>query len=126
MNFHHFEKTLLQYVKFVFGGGLSLILNLIVTYLLTELLGLFHMLSFTIALGAEILFLFGYHSKVTFKTNGKFLLFAVVILFISGINWLSVYFLSVTIGIHYLAAIIISAGIISIVNYAINKKIVFK
>ncbi len=115
-----------RYFKFLCGGGLSLLLNLTVTYLLTEVFHLWHMLSFAIALCLEILFLFGYHSMVTFRTKGKFWVFVIVILFISALNWVGVYLASVVLGIHYLASIVIVALIISVLNYFLNKKIVFK
>ena len=120
------KKNLYRYVKFVFGGGISLVLNLLITYLLTELLYLWHMLSFGIALGLETIFLFVYHSKVTFKTNGKFKIFAIVILFISGLNWILVYLLTEKFGLQYLIAIILVAGVVSILNYIINRNLVFK
>ena len=68
------KKDIYRYLKFVFGGGFSLILNLLITSVLTEYLQLWHMLSFSIALGIEILFLFVYHSLITFKKKGKLLL----------------------------------------------------
>lgn len=120
------RKDLYRYVKFLFGGGLSLLLNLTITYIFTEFVHLWHMLSFGIALGCEILFLFAYHSYVTFRKNGKFWLFAVVVLFISGLNWLAVYFLTEMVALPYLVAIVLAAGAISVLNYGINKKIVFR
>lgn len=120
------KKDIFRYVKFIFGGGLSLILNLIVTYLLTEFLMLWHMVSFGIALAIEILFLFTYHSLVTFRKRGKFGLFVIVILFISVLNWLFVYLFSVVLGIQYLISIVVVALIISLLNYFLNKKLVFK
>lgn len=119
------KRDLYKYVKFLFGGGLSLLLNLGITYVLTEYLHLWHMLSFTIALGCEILFLFVYHSYVTFRKNGKFWLFALVILFISSLNWLAVYALTEVLALPYLIAILLSAGVISLLNYGINKRVVF-
>ena len=121
-----YKKDIYRYLKFVFGGGFSLILNLLITYVLTEYLQLWHMLSFSIALGIEILFLFVYHSLITFKKKGKLLLFIFVILTISLMNWLAVYLLSVIIGIQYLIAITLSAGAISIINYLLNRNLVFK
>lgn len=115
-----------RYFKFLFGGGLSLLLNLTVTYLLTEIFQLWHMLSFAIALCLEILFLFGYHSLITFRRKGYFLKFVIVILFISALNWVGVYLLSVILGVYYLLSIIMVALIISILNYLLNKKIVFR
>ncbi len=120
------KKDLFRYVKFLFGGGLSLLLNLLITYSLTEFLQLWHMLSFGIALGCEILFLFVYHSYVTFRKDGKFLVFALVVLFISGLNWMFVYLLTELLGVPYLYAIVVSAAAISVLNYGLNKKIVFK
>ncbi len=114
------------YFKFLFGGGLSLILNLTVTYLLTEFFQLWHMLSFAIALCTEILFLFGYHSLVTFRTKGKFWVFLIVILFISALNWVGVYLASVVLEIHYIISIVIVALIISVLNYFLNKRLVFR
>ncbi len=120
------RKDLFRYVKFVFGGGISLVLNLIITYFLTEMIHLWHMLSFGISLVVEIVFLFGYHSVVTFKRKGKFGRFVAVILVISLANWAFVYFLSVMLEIQYLISIVVSAGVISIVNYLVNRAVVFK
>ena len=114
-----------RYFKFLFGGGLSLILNLAVTYLLTEFFQLWHMLSFALALCLEILFLFGYHSMITFRKKGHFLKFVIVILFISALNWVGVYLLSVILRVYYLLSIILVALIISILNYFLNKRLVF-
>lgn len=119
------RADLFRYIRFLFGGGLSLLLNLGITYVLTEYFNLWHMLSFAIALGCEILFLFSYHSYVTFRKNGKFWLFALVILFISGLNWMGVYALTEVLTLPYLIAILLSAGVISLLNYGINKKVVF-
>ena len=67
------KKDVYRYITFVFGGVLSLIINLIITYVLTEYLQLWHMLSFSIALGTEILFLFIYHTFITFKKEANLL-----------------------------------------------------
>lgn len=120
------RQDLFRYIRFLFGGGLSLLLNLGITYVLTESFQLWHMLSFAIALGCEIIFLFGYHSVVTFRKNGKFLLFVLVILFISVLNWLFVYFLTTFFLLPYLIAIVLAAGVISLLNYGINKRVVFR
>ena len=125
MQLVNWRQDLFAYVKFIIGGCISLILNLIVTWLLTEFAGLWHMVSFGIALGVEVVFLFIYHTLITFKKNGKLTHFVVVILIISGLNWLAVGLLSVIFSLPYLIAIIISAGVISVANYLINKKLVF-
>ena len=123
--FSELKPDLLRYIKFLFGGGLSLLLNLGITYTLTTFLHFWHMLSFGIALICEILFLFVYHSYVTFRKNGKFWTFVAVILFISGLNWLFVYFLTEILSLQYLIAIVLAAGVISLLNYGLNKMLVF-
>ena len=120
------KQDLYKYVKFLFGGGLSLLLGLGITYVLTEFYQLWHMLSFGIALTCEIAFLFVYHTYVTFRKNGKFWFFIAVVLFISGLNWLAVYVLTEILTLPYLIAIVLAAGVISLLNYGINKKVVFK
>lgn len=120
------KNDLFRYVKFIIGGGLSLILNLLVTFTLTEYLNLWHMLSFAIALGIEIVFLFAYHSLVTFRKKGHIISFIIIILLISGLNWMTVYFLTEIFHILYLIAIVIAALGISVINYFLNKKLVFK
>jgi|ETNmetMinimDraft_33_1059910.scaffolds.fasta_scaffold68180_2 putative flippase GtrA len=119
------KKDIYRYIKFLIGGSISLIINLIITYVLTEYLNLWHMLSFSIALGVEIVFLFAYHSFITFNKKGRVSIFIIIILIISGMNWIAVYFLSIIIGIQYLIAIILSAGAISIINYLLNKNFAF-
>lgn len=120
------QQDLFRYIKFLFGGGLSLLLNLGITYVLTEFFYLWYMLSFAIALGCEIFFLFAYHSVVTFRKNGKFLLFVLVILFISVLNWSAVYLLTEILTLPYLIAIVLAAGVISVLNYGFNKMVVFR
>lgn len=120
------KQDLYKYMKFIFGGGLSLLLNLGITYSLTEFLQLWHMLSFAVALGCEILFLFIYHSFITFRKQGNFFLFAGIVLFISGLNWLAVYFLTEILALRYLFAILLAATVISVVNYTLNRIVVFK
>ena len=118
-------KNLFKYFKFLVGGGISLLISLALTYLLTEYVHLWHMTSFALVLGVEVIFLFLYHSVITFKKRGKFLLFIFIILFISDLNWIFVYYLSEVFEIYYVFAIILSAGVISILNFSMNKLLVF-
>ena len=112
-----------RYLKFIFGGGLSMLLNLALTYILTEYFDLWHMVSYTISLVLEILFLFVYHSLVTFRGKGRFLYFVATVLFISGLNWAAVYVMTVVFKIYYPIAILIAALTFSMLNYFINRKI---
>ncbi len=123
--FLKFKSDLFRYVKFVFGGGIALILNLILTYILTEYLGLWHMISFAIALGLELLFLFIYHTFITFKKRGRKIIFILIISFISALNWILVFILTQELKLHYLISIVLVAGVVSIINYTLNRNLVF-
>jgi putative flippase GtrA len=118
-------KSILTYFRFLVGGGLSLLLGLAITYILTEFFGIWHMLSFGIALAIEIIFLFLYHSVITFGKRGKFWLFIPVVLFISDLNWILVYVATIIFGWNYLISIIMVAGIVSVINFIMNKLLVF-
>jgi putative flippase GtrA len=123
--FQKYHADLYKYIKFIFGGGISLLLNLLATYLLTEFFSLWHMVSFGIALGLEIIFLFVYHSFITFRKAGRFHRFVIVLVCISVLNWFGVYLGSEVLGVYYLVAIVVVALVISVFNYLINKKLVF-
>ena len=118
-------KEASRYFTFIIGGGISLLIGLGVTWGFTEYAGFWHMLSYAIALSVEIIFLFVYHTYITFKARGHFLKFALVILFITGLNWVLVYFVSVIIGVYYLIAIVLVALVVSILNYFLNRIWVF-
>ena len=119
--FNEFRK----YFTFIFGGGISLLIGLGITYVFTRYVGLWHMFSYTIAIFFEIIFLFFYHTHITFKTKGHILKFAFNILFISFLNWVFVYLFSVTFGINYLVSIVFVALLISVINYSMNKVFIF-
>ena len=122
---NRFFREFKRYLTFIVGGGFSLLLNLGITYAFTEYAGLWHMLSYSFALMAEIIFLFVFHSYITFKAKGHFLKFALIILFISALNWLLVYLFSVIIGVYYLVAIVVVALVVSVLNYLLNREWVF-
>ena len=127
MNFKTISLTeAFSYFKFLIGGGISLLFGLGITYALTEVIGLWHMLSLAIAIVIEALFLFLYHSVITFKKKGRFGLFILVVLFISDLNWILVYIASVTWNFNYLISIVAVAGMVSAINFGMNRWLVFK
>ncbi len=122
---NQWKADIFRYIKFIFGGGISLVINLILTYLLTQQFQIPFIVSFGIVLLLEILFLFVYHSFVTFKKKGEFIPFALVIIFITALNFGFVWILTNFLHLYQYLAIILSAGIISVLNYFLNKRLVF-
>lgn len=126
MNKLIFISILFQYTKFIFGGGLALLINLAVTYYLTEYFNIWHIYSYGVIQILELIFLYIYHSIVTFKIYAKFIKFFIVILFIAFINWLFVLILTIQTNLDYLFIIILVTAVISIINFSLNKIYVFK
>lgn len=125
IEFNKLIKEARRYFTFIVGGGISLLINLSITFILTEFFKLWHMYSYTIALSVEILFLFTYHTHITFKARGHFAKFVGIVLLITLLNWIGVYVISVVIGINYLISIILVSLMISVLNYYLNKIWVF-
>lgn len=117
---------LFQYTKFIFGGGIVLLINLAATYYLTEYFNIWHIYSYGVIQIIEIIFLYIYHSIITFNVYAKFIKFFIVILLIAFINWLFVLILTIQTNLNYLFIIILVATVISIVNFSLNKIYVFK
>jgi len=120
------KSELKRYFTFITGGAISTGIGVLITFLLTKYLHMWYMLSFAIALCIEIIFLFAYHTYITFKTKGDFIKFTMNIIIISFLNWIFVYFFSVIVGINYVISILFVALIISVLNYTVNKILIFK
>ncbi len=133
-------KELAKYFIFIIGGGLGLLINVAVTYLLTDVLGIWFRLSYAIGLGVNLIFNFFYHSYITFNKKDRAIkrlnLFIPITLFITVTNyflvmlftsilvldWIMPFFQS-----YYKYIVIIGiTGFVSIINYIANKKLVFK
>ena len=56
-----------QYIRFIFGGGIGLLINIGITAFFTEIFGLWHMYAYTVGLSINVIFNFFYHRNITFK-----------------------------------------------------------
>ncbi len=129
-----------RYLKFVTGGGLGLLVNLSVTYLLTEVLGVWFRVAYAAGLGANVIFNFLYHRQVTFNRMGgamkRLFWFMPLTLGITLANYLLVglftgeefaAFGEPLLGSFYKYAVIIAiTTLLSIINYAANRVWVFR
>ena len=125
LSFSTVLKEIKRYFVFITGGAISTLISIAITFILTEAFKLWHMIGVSLALFAEIIFQFIYHSRVTFKSKGRFKVFAVLLILLSGLYWLLVYLLSVRLEIHYIPSIILASFAVSILNYTLNKQLVF-
>lgn len=84
------------------------------------------MISFGIAIILNLIFLLTYHTIVTFKKKGKIILFMLLNIFLTTLSWILLYILTEEFLINYIIAIIPIAGVVSVINYVLNKNLVFK
>ena len=133
---------LFKYVKFVVGGGIGLLINLAVTYNLNSYQGISFPLSYAFGLTVNIIFNFFYHRHFTFSQKDalmkRFYKFIPLTLAITAANYgLVLLFAEVIIMKQLIPVILIQnyynylviiavTGIVSIVNYTINRLWVFK
>lgn len=135
-------NELLKYTKFIIGGGLGLLVNLIATYLLTEIIGLHFRAAYAIGLAANVLFNFAYHRRITFERNdnpmARLYKFVPLTLVITATNYVLVMIFTELVILDWVVpislfhqyyryiAIVGVTGIVSIANYATNKRWVFR
>ena len=127
-----------RYIVFVFGGGLGLVLALLITTVLTEMLGVWYALSYGIGLALGTSFKFAFHRAMTFgnktKWKKRFARYVAVIVAMNVVNWLLVFagseaaafvFQEEVKAVYYTSTILVVTASLSVVNYFLNRKLVF-
>lgn len=128
-----------QYLIFIFGGGIGIVLAVLTTTVLTEVFKLWYGLSYGFGLIVSTIFKFLYHRSITFnrlswwKTRFARFIFLTVLMVIA--NWLLVYASSEALANifheevkapYYITAIFLVGALLSIVNFGFNKRWVFR
>lgn len=123
------DNTLMEFTKFLMGGGINFILNITITYALTEFLGLYYLTSFMIVQIILIVYGYLYNSMVTFKIKTKskkrFLKFISLLSIFYVINILLVKTLTDIVGMPYLISIIVTIVATTILRFSAYRKLVF-
>jgi dolichol-phosphate mannosyltransferase len=119
-----------KFMLFVLGGGLGFLINLGITYALTEFMGIWYMVSYTAGAIVNVAFNFLFHLKVTFKRKGylrrRFAYFLIATAVVFCISWISVFAATEVFGLHYLVSIVLVTAAVSLINFLLNKFWVFK
>jgi len=130
-----------RFIIFCIGGGLGAIINWAISFFLTTVLGIYYLLSYTLAQSVNIIFNFLWNRHITFKIKTKatkrFIKFITVSISTAALSILFVYLIKEFIidnlykimmfgqDLNYLAAIIIVTFIVAVINYLLNKIWVF-
>ena len=124
-NFIMFIKN---FAVFGVGGMVIFIFELFLTILLTEHFEVKYYNSFAIALFIGTVLLYFYHSSITFPNSRKkrYHYFFFTYTFSGALFWFLSILVTKMVKLHYSLGIILTAVPISIINFSINKYIVFK
>lgn len=119
-----------RFIIFSIGGGLGTLVNLAITVMLTELFHMWYMASYTIGQVVNLFFNFLYHRHITFKKTDRwrkrFVYFTIISLLTILLNMLLVYLITELFKIFYIISIILITILIAVLNYLLNREVVFK
>ena len=131
-----------RFIIFCIGGGLGAIINWFISFFLTTILGIYYLISYTLAQSVNITFNFLWNRHITFKVKSKFterfVKFMTVSISTAALSILLVYLTKEFVidylykiiifgqDLNYLAAIIIVTFIVAVINYLLNKIWVFE
>ncbi|MBT4824218.1 hypothetical protein HN695_04435 [Candidatus Woesearchaeota archaeon] len=119
-----------QFIRYAVFGSVIYWIQIILTTLITEITGLWHLYSFLISLFLGWSASFFVHKHLTFKAkdinNTKFFIF-ILVLFAMYTIWFGLnYVLHLFITKYYVIVIIVSSIPSSLLGYYLNRYIVFK
>jgi putative flippase GtrA len=121
-----------KFIKFAVLGGGGLLVNLGVTYLLTQYAHLWYFLSFIVGTFTSWSILFIAHSFITFVGHSKEAYLRRYALFISGylgifcVNAVCVYLLTSVLHIYYLVSIIAVTCLSTFATFFFSKRYVYQ
>lgn len=124
------NSVLIEFSKFIMGGGVNFALNTGLTYVLTEYLGLYYLSSFILVQTVLVIYGYFYNLLYTFKIPSKskkrFFKFLVFLVLFFGVNIALVKILTETVTIPYMFSIVVTIFITTTLKFFTYKKFVFK
>lgn len=119
-----------QYALFVAVGATGVAMNLALTFLLTEVVGLHYMFSYVISTLAVWTIVFALHSRMTFRGHGEaerraYARFVGLYVTLTIFNWAAVWTATSVLGVHYLLSILFVTAAVSVLSFLGNRVIVF-
>lgn len=125
------DNAMIQFIRYGFVGGIAFLADFGMLYILTDKVGLYYLLSATIAFMCGLLVNYALSIKWVFNQRRmssrrvEFLVFTIIGIIGVCINnliiWLGVEF----IGIHYLWSKIIAAAVVLLWNFIVRRQTLF-
>ncbi|MBU0647915.1 GtrA family protein, partial [Patescibacteria group bacterium] len=127
--FNKYKQVGAQFFVFAAGGVVNFLLNIGLTYLLTEVFDIYYLLSFAIVQIIVIIYGFVYNTFLTFRLKKAstwiFVKFITFLHIFALVNILLVRFFTDVVGLQYLISIIITIFATIILRFFLYKKYVF-
>jgi len=125
------KEEIKKFILYGVGGGLALIINLSLAYLLTEKLKIFYLGSAILSYIISLIFNFLFQFFITFKTRQglffqRFLGFSIVQTVGLSLYSILVFIFTEKFKIYYLISIILSSALVYLFNFLLSRFYVFK
>jgi len=129
--FNKSDKTSVQFVKYVFVGGIAYCVDFGSLFFLTEVVKIHYLVSAAIAFILGLLtnyaisILWVFPRRALANKRVEFLIFSVIGLVGLGLNEVIIWFFTESMHFHYLVSKIFSTFVVFIWNFFARKKILF-
>lgn len=126
------DDTLIQFFRYILVGGLAFIVDFSSLFVLTDILGIYYLVSAAIAfiLGLIANYVLSiswvFNKRALGNVWSEFTIFAVIGMIGLGLNELIIWLFTDYVGLYYLASKIISAAIILFWNFFARKYTLFR
>ena len=123
------REQLLEFVRFCFVGGVSLLLDYAILFALTDWAGVYYLYSSAISFSVTVVFNYWLCVKYVFKGAKKQTTRQAIIFFSTGLvglglNQLCMWFFVDVARLHYLIAKLGATVIVTLWNYVTKRKVV--
>lgn len=123
------NKIFFELVRYCAGGSIGALINILVAYFFTSIVGIYYMYSYIIASIINYIFNFYYHRSVTFNTKDKVIKRAALYygsnILLGLVALATTYILTSVFGVQYLVSGLMSSILVAVINYIFSKFITF-
>lgn len=120
-----------RYPVFFGVGVIGFLIVLSVSWLLTQIFGIWYLTSYIIATAIQLSLVFFLHGRISFKGHGgkgfwkRYFYFIVFYLAMAGINFLIMYWLVSLVGLNYIFSIFAVNIVLSLATFSFNHFFIF-
>lgn len=120
-----------EFIRYGLIGGMATILDASILFLLTDIVGLFYIVSNIMGFLSGLIFNYLLSIQYVFKVSKynrkkEFILFALIGVFGLFLNTSLLWFLTDQIGLYYMLSKLLATGLVFVSNYLLRKYMLFE